>query len=152
MTGKKIPQTPDFIRGMLKSANSISQLLNPENIHPRHLLKTIHSDEVKLEDLKPEERRELGLYQSRVVLVVLAAELALKFLWNYIPEDVGRPSERNHELSLWFNRLPACVRADIEEEYSKRSDSPPMGWETPEELVSEVKTHNDNRNKSELSA
>ena len=75
MAGKKIPEIPDFINGMLKSADSISQLLNPEKIHPRDLLQKIHDDQVKLECLTHEERRELGLYQSRVVLVVLAAEL-----------------------------------------------------------------------------
>ena len=139
MAGKKIPETPDFIKGMLKSADSISQLLNPERMHPRYLLQKIHDEQMKLECLPHEERRELGLYQSRVVLVVLAAELALKFLWNYIPEDVNRPSERKHELSLWFNRLPPCVRSKIVAEYCELSDSPPVGWETPERVFMSCK-------------
>ena len=134
MAGKKIPETPDFINGMLKSADSISQLLNPAKMHPRDLLQKIHDDQVKLECLTHEERRELGLYQSRVVLVVLAAELALKFLWNYIPEGNNRPSEKNHELASWFNRLPPCVRVEIRAKYCKRSDSPPVGWETPDKV------------------
>ena len=130
VAGKKIPETPDFIRGLLKSADSISELLNPEHTHPRYLLQKIHDDEVKLENLTSEDRGELGLYQSRVVLVVLATELALKFLWNYIPEGNKRPSENNHELSLWYKRLPISVRDQIEAEYCARSDSPPPGWET----------------------
>lgn len=139
MAGKKIPETPDFIRGLLKSAESISELLNPEHTHPRYLLQKIHNEEVKLEDFTSEERGELGLYQSRVVLVVLAAELALKFLWNYIPEGNKRPSERKHELSLWYKRLPTCVRDQIGAEYCARSDSSPLGWETPEGVFKSCK-------------
>ena len=89
MVVMKITETPDFVKGLLKAADEISNLLNPEKMSPRVLLTKLH-DKLKLADLPSEERQELGMYQARVVLVVLAAELALKILWEKVQEDKAK--------------------------------------------------------------
>ena len=75
---------------------------------PRVLLTKLH-DKLKLADLASEERQELGMYQARVVLVVLAAELALKFLWEKVQEDKAQTPplirEVNHAYPILVRRL-----------------------------------------------
>ena len=80
MPNKKIPETPDFVKGLLKSAETIDKLLKNSEIPQRDLLKKLGDQDKKLEDFSPLERQELGIYQARVVLMVLAVELALKRL------------------------------------------------------------------------
>ena len=60
MAAKKIPETPDFVKGLLKSADGISKLLNPDKIPPRVLLAKLGRSETGLTELSPEERQELG--------------------------------------------------------------------------------------------
>ena len=77
MAAKKVKETPDFVKGLLTSADGISTLLNPDKMPPRLLLKKLQDDKVTLGQFTSEECQELGMYQARVVLMVLAAELAL---------------------------------------------------------------------------
>ena len=136
MAAKKIKETPDFVKGLLKSADEISNLLNPESMPPRALLMKLHDDEVRLEDLSSGERQELGMYQSRVVLMVLAAELALKFLWE---QDKGKPAKPNHNVHQLFHGLSNSLQVEIQSEYCERAKSPPNGWETPERIFESCK-------------
>ena len=139
VVAKKIAETPDFVRGLLKSADEISNLLNPEKIHPRVLLQKLNdveSDEEKLGKLSPEERQELGVYRARVVLVVLAVELALKFLWE---QDKGKPAKRDHKIQQLFNELSPHLKVQIRSEYSNLAKSPPNGWETPDKVFDSCK-------------
>ena len=38
MAVEKITETPDFVKGLLKSTDGVSELLKPDKIHPRILL------------------------------------------------------------------------------------------------------------------
>ena len=116
MADKKIAETPDFVEGLLISAEEIDKLLNPNKIPPRHLLTKLNAE---LENLSSEERQELGIYQARVVLMVLAAELALKFLWEQVQEDKTKATDTKHNLSEWFKKLPVHLKAEIQSEYCK---------------------------------
>ena len=131
MAAKKIKETPDFVKGLLKSADEISSVLNPDSMPPRALLMKLHDDEVRVEDLSSGERQELCMYQSRVVLMVLAAELALKFLWE---QDKGKPAKTDHNVHQLFHGLSNPLQVEIQSEYFERAKSPPTGWETPERI------------------
>ena len=130
MADKKISEPPDFVKGLLKSADETSKLLDPNKVSPRDLLTKLE-DGRELKKFSPEERQELGIYQARVVLMVLAAELALKFLWQHVQSYNTKPKGTGHNLSLLFSNLPHHYRVDIQSEYCKRATSPPDGWETP---------------------
>ena len=151
MATKKITETPDFVKGLLKSADQIDKLLNPTKMHPRVLLDKLRrgqeeladlsSDErqelgmyqarVVLADLSSDERQELGMYQARVVLIVLALELALKLLWE---RDKGREAPQNHKINKLFGELCPSRQSQIKSEYCKLAGSPPSGWETPDKI------------------
>ena len=131
MAAKKIMQTSDFVKGLLKSADEISALLNPNKLSPRFLLTKLHDDEVKLKDLSCKERQELGMYQARVILMVLAVELALKFLWE---QYKGKPANKDHKIHQLFNELCPSLQVQIQSEYCKLAESPQSGWETPNKI------------------
>ena len=64
--------------------------------------------------------------------MVLAAELALKFLWQQTnPEPAGNV----HNLDKLFKGLKKCLQTKIEVKYSERCKAhhPPEGWETPKQ-------------------
>ena len=130
MADKKIAETPDFVKGLLKSADEIRKLLNPK-ISMRVLLEELGKHEKKLEDFSSEERQELGVYQARVVLMVLAVELALKYLWE---QDKRKASKPNHKINELFNTLCPSLQDQIQSEYCKLAGSPPIGWETPTKI------------------
>ena len=77
MPNRKVTQTLDFVKGLLMSADEIDSALSGE-LEPRKVLAQGHA---KIANLSSGQIQELGLYQGRVVLVALAAELALKYLW-----------------------------------------------------------------------
>lgn len=131
MAAKKITETPDFVKGLLKSADEISNLLNPERMPPRVLLTELHGDEVKLAALSPQERQELGTYQARVVLMVLAVELALKLLWEL---DKGKPANNDHNIHELFNDLSCSIQVQIQSEYCKLAEPSLSGWETLDKI------------------
>lgn len=136
MPAPKIPETPDFVKGLVKSADQIYMSLPQGNGSGRYLLQRLKSGEVRLEELSGSQRQLLGMYQARVVLMVLAAELALKFLWQQTnPEPAGD----GHNLDKLFNGLKKCLQIKIEVKYSERCKAhqpaapPPEGWETPKQ-------------------
>ena len=77
---KKILQTPDFVKGLLESTDLIAVGL-PHS--PRWLAQGIAQGIRQVSSLDSEQRRDLGKYQGRVVLAGLAAELSLKWLWEW---------------------------------------------------------------------
>ena len=131
MANKKITETPDFVKGLLKSSDGISELLSPAEIHQRSLLNQLHNDDEKLADLSSDERQELGMYQARVVLMVLAVELALKYLWE---QNKGTKADDHHKINHLFNGLPHSLQDQIQSEYCKLAEPPPSGWETPKKI------------------
>ena len=136
MAAKKITETPDFVKGLLKSADEISKSLDSGKMHPRVLLEKLRGGEKKLACLSREERRELGKYQARVVLVVLAAELALKLLWE---QDKDKPADQNHKIDQLFNCLCPSLKCQIRNEYCKLAEPAPCGWDTPDEIFKRCK-------------
>ncbi len=131
---KKIMETPDFIKGLLKSADAVDKALDPSKIPPRYLLNKLTY--AKLEEMPPAERRELGIYQARVVLIVLAVELALKFLWE---REKGNPAGNQHDLDALFKGLSCPLRVQLQDEYWKQANSPPYGWETLQQVFERCK-------------
>ena len=77
MPKRKVRETLDFVKGLLESADEIPNALSGE-LEPRIVLAKQH---IKVANLSSRQVQDLGKYQGRVVLVALAAELALKFLW-----------------------------------------------------------------------
>ena len=80
---RKVPETLDFVKGLLISANKIPRALSKE-LEPRKVLAQKHTNIAKL---SPEQIQDLGKYQGRVVLVALPAELALEFAWETDNQD-----------------------------------------------------------------
>ena len=132
MPNKKIPETPDFVKGLLKSAETIDKLLKNSEIPQRDLLKKLGDQDKKLEDFSPLERQELGIYQARVVLMVLAVELALKRLWE---QEKGRAAKKDHKINDLFNELSKLRQGEINTEYSNLAKEPPAGWEKPKKIL-----------------
>ena len=67
--------------------------------------------------------------------MVLAAELALKFLWEQVQEDQTKAAGMDHDLDRWFDCLPLDLQVEIESDYCKQAESPPpAGWETPAQV------------------
>ncbi len=136
MAAKKVKETPDFVKGLLTSADGISTLLNPDKMPPRLLLKKLQDDKVTLGQFTSEECQELGMYQARVVLMVLAAELALKLLWE---QDKGKPASKHHGIDQLFDELCGPLQAQIHSKYCEQAQSPPGGWETPGQIFKLLK-------------
>ena len=122
---RKVPETLDFVKGLLISADDLSNSLS-EELEPRKVLAQKHT---KIASLEPAHIRELGKYQGRVVLVALAAELALKFAWEAENQDEAAPA--GHDLLECFDRLSDDLKEKTRIEYRKRVTNP-LGkeWET----------------------
>lgn len=130
MAESKIAETPDFVNGLLDSADAVAELRNLKGVSPRVLLTKLQ-DPQDVASLSPKERRELGIYQARVVLMVLAAELALKFLWE---RHTGTPAKQNHRMHEVFKKLTPTLQAQIQSEYNKGAKSPPPGWKNADDI------------------
>ena len=130
MPKRKIPQTLDFVEGLLQAAEIIYPSQGNNDPSPDHPT-IIMSNEVNLDEYTPEERVKFGKYQGRVVLAALAAELALKFAWE--TKNSGGAQE-GHELLKLFNRLSPGLREKISSEYCKRAVPSKEGLETAEKV------------------
>ena len=104
---RKIPHTPDFVKGLLISADEIPKALSGE-LEPRKVLAQKHT---KIDKFTSVEIHELGMYQGRVVLVALAAELALKFVWE--TENGGEVAKTTHNLHTLFGKLSPSSESNL---------------------------------------
>ncbi len=128
MPNRKVTQTLDFVRGLLESADEIDRALSGE-LEPRKVLAQQHTN---IAYLDPGQIQELGMYQGRVVLVALAAELALKYLWE--TENAGG-APVGHDLLKCFNRLMDRHKDEIRRNYEKRVTDPlEEEWRTVDQL------------------
>ena len=128
MPNRKVTQTLDFVRGLLESADEIDRALSGE-LEPRKVLAQQHTN---IANLDPGQIQELGMYQGRVVLVALAAELALKYLWETVNAG-GAPG--GHDLLKCFNRLLDHHKDEIRRNYEKRVTDPlEEEWRTVDQL------------------
>ena len=103
---RKVPETLEFVKGLLISADTISNSLS-EELEPR---KVLAQKPTKIARLEPEQIQELGKYQGRVVLVALAAELALKFVWE--TENQGGAAG-GHDLLDCFDSLSDDIKGKL---------------------------------------
>ena len=128
MPNRKVTQTLDFVRGLLESADEIDRALSGE-LEPRRVLAKKHTNIAKLD---PGQIQDLGMYQGRVVLVALAAELALKYLWE--AENAGG-APVGHDLLKCFNRLLDHHKDEIRRNYERRvTDPSEEEWRTVDQL------------------
>ena len=128
MPNRKVTQTLDFVKGLLISADEIDKALSGE-LEPRKVLAQGHT---RIANLSSRQVQELGMYQGRVVLVALAAELALKYLWE-MDHTGGAPV--GHNLLKCFNRLLDHHKDEIRRNYEKRVTDPlEEEWATVDEL------------------
>lgn len=127
MPKMKIKQTPNFIRGLLESADLVSAEIEDGEFHPRESL-TKQND---ISHCPPERIKEYGMYQGRVILVAFAAELALKWMWEL---ENNEAAANKHPLHDWFSKLCPQHQQAIREEYKRRTDAPPNGWESADEV------------------
>ena len=133
MPERKRAETLDFVKGLLASADLIRENLG-EEFHPRdHLNKKYNPA-----NYPPDERRRFGMYQGRVVLVALAAELALKFAWEGEHPSCVAPSD-THNLDKLFQSLKPARRKRISNQYLTLADPPKVGWETAQEVFKKCK-------------
>ena len=126
---KKIQQTPDFVKGLLESADLIADGL-PNS--PRWLAQGIAHGKRKVSNLDSEQRQDLGKYQGRVVLAGLAAELALKWLWEW--DNHPRSSKGCHDLLILFNELSEDLKEKVRAAYLQRACPSEPGWESADEV------------------
>ena len=128
MPNRKATQTLDFVRGLLESADEIDRVLSGE-LEPRKILSQEHTN---IANLDLGQIQELGKYQARVVLVALAAELALKYLWE--TEHAGG-APVGHDLLKCFNRLLDHHKDEIRRNYEKSVTDPlEEEWRTVDQL------------------
>ena len=124
-TRRKVPETLDFVGGLLVAAEEIPNALSGE-LEPRQVLAHSHT---AISTFNPTQIQDLGKYQGRVVLVALAAELALKFLWE--TENTTSAATGGHDLHELFLRLSENLREEIRNEYQRRAANPPAPmWAT----------------------
>ncbi len=122
---RKVPETLHFVKGLLTSVDEISNSLSGE-LEPRQVLAHKHADIAKF---SPLQIQHLGMYQGRVVLVALAAELALKFAWEAEYQD--RTSTDTHDLLRLFECLSTELKDKARNEYQRRvTDPPEKTWRT----------------------
>ena len=131
MAQKKIPQTHLLVEGLLNAADKIGTTNTDERNYLRGCI-----DWTKFTG---SQVRGFGRYQGRVVLIALAAELALKAVWE---REVGKNgvAPTHHRLKDLFDCLPLVLRERVELEYRKAATHPDPGWETPQ-LVFERCNH-----------
>ena len=128
MPKRKVRETLDFVKGLLVSADEIQRALSGE-LEPRIVLAQPHT---KIANLSSDQIEDLGKYQGRVVLVALAAELALKFLWE-TENKGGAPS--GHDLQRCFELLSDDYQKSIRSAYKRRVPHP-LGteWKTVDQV------------------
>ena len=127
ITKRKRKETLDFVWGLLSSADEISKKL-PNDFHPREQLHKKHD----ISGSSLEQIREFGMYQGRVVLVSLAAELALKFAWEQESKD--EVAEATHDLWKLFGRLSGHCQQRIRDDYVARAQPSIQGWKTVDQV------------------
>ncbi len=128
MPNRKVPQTLDFVEGLLISADEIDKALSGD-LEPRKVLAHEHTN---IAHFTSETIRELGQYQGRVVLVALAAELALKYVWE-MENAGGAPA--GHDLLKCFSRLTKDRKEFIRGEYKRRVTDPlEAEWKTVDQV------------------
>ena len=128
----KIPETLEFVEGLLSSTDAIDKALPGTLGKPPR--RALFDGKHKIANFKPEYIQELGQYQGRVVLAALAAELALKFAWE--SENPGRGAALGgHKLLECFNQLSADLKEEIRKEYQRRAgNSSPKEWRTVDQV------------------
>ena len=125
---RKLPETLDFVEGLLIAADEISNALSGE-LEPRQVLAQSHT---AIASFNTSQIEDLGKYQGRVVLVALAAELALKFVWE--SENQNRAATTSHDLLKLFRCLSPDLQEKTRNEYHRRVTNPPeQVWETVEQ-------------------
>ena len=128
MPKRKVPETLDFVEGLLISTDEIAKTLNGE-LEPRRVLAQKHTE---IANFDPEQIQELGKYQGRVVLVALAAELALKFAWE--TENTGG-APGCHDLLKLYDCLSDNLKEKIRSEYQRRVTNPfEKEWTTADQV------------------
>lgn len=124
MADRKVKQTPSLASGLLIAADKIGTELPTGQNSPRQ---TVLRD---LANASPSGLRKLGRYQGRVVLAALAAELALKFL--YEQRDGQNVALHTHNLHKLFDNLTKHDQHAIEFIYERRLGDqdrpPPAKW------------------------
>ena len=134
MPSRKRKETLKFVEGLLCAADEIDIYAEfGAALHPREKL----HGKFNIGNATPEEVREMGKYQARVVLVSLAAELALKVAWER--ENPGKTAAAKHDLQHWFKKLPGPLRKKIEIEYRERTILPKSGWKTAGQVFGKCK-------------
>lgn len=132
MPKRKVDETLEFVVGLLESADAIDRALSGE-LEPRRALHEANK-RGGVSNLTSREINELGKYQGRVVLMTLAAELALKYVWERDGRNTGG-APGGHKLQKCFNKLLNDDKEAIRREYKDRIsglDSPGKDWETVE--------------------
>ena len=124
---RKRMETLDFVLGLLCSADEIAGKL-PNDFHPREQLHKKYD----ISGCTPDQIREFGMYQGRVVLVSLAAELALKFAWEQEHKD--EVAETTHDLKQLFDHLSPHSQERIRSEYVPLGGQAVQGWKTVDQV------------------
>ena len=134
MPKRRVPETLQFVEGLLLAADGIDRTLNGQ-LEPRSVLANRHRDIHKFE---ASQIRELGKYQGRVVLAALAAELALKFAWESENTD---PAPYGHDLLDLYDSLSDDLKAQINDDYKRGVDaSLGVEWESAYKVLETCRT------------
>lgn len=134
MPKRKIEGTLELAEGLLLVANMVDAPDARDNA--LHAMEADGGMPAKLND-----RRLLGKYQGRVVLVSLAAELALKYAWEREPNNADKSARKigpGHQLKDMFGELSPDRKQAIEEEYCQRTN-PHTKCQTAEETFGQYK-------------
>ena len=140
--GRKQPITPDLVVGLLESSAHLDEYAavrraeDAEEYGTVRRRKAVPPDGVIREVIYLERAYSLGITQGAQVLGGLAAELALKYLWE--DENPGQSAPGTHELHNLFRSISSQRRDEIESDYQVRlqrhDNMPASGWQTVDEV------------------
>ena len=140
--GRKTAVTPDLIVGLLESSAHLDEwaVVRREEDAAQYGTTTERvptPPDGKVRTVKRMQRAySLGITQGAQVLAGLAAELALKFVWEY--EHPGQSASRTHKLHNLFRSISPQRKNEMEADYKVRlqrhTNMPASGWQTIEEV------------------
>ena len=128
MATRKITETLNFAEGLLKLTAEADNVIGSPGISPRDILTQCGTG--ALSDLRPDILEPLGVYQGRAVLVVLATELALRFLWEREQESKTAVAKNSHTFPDLFKGLSKACRDKIRHRYLEIAPIPKKVWKS----------------------
>ena len=140
--GRKTAITPDLVVGLLESSAHLDEFAAARRKEDAARYGTVKRrqavppDGTIREVTFLERAYSLGITQGAQVLAGLAAELALKYVWE--DENSGQSAAGTHKLHNLFRSISRTRRDEMDADYKVRlqrhANKPPSGWQTLDDV------------------